>query len=51
MKAILVTIRRRGLPARRYVGIYPSTADAVLAAIDMAGDQSGPVSISAQVQP
>lgn len=51
MKAILVTIRRRGLPARRYVGIYPSTADAVLAAIDMAGDQGGPVSISAQVQP
>lgn len=50
MKAILITIRRRGMPARRYVGIYPSTADAVLAAIDMAGDQGGPVSISAKVQ-
>lgn len=49
MKAILITIRLRGMPARRHVGIYPSTAEAVLAAIDMAGDQGGPVSISAQV--
>ena len=50
MKAIVITIRRRGMPARRYVGTYPSTSDAVLAAIEMAGDQGGPVSISAQVQ-
>lgn len=50
MKAIVVTIRRRGLPARRFVGIYPSTADAVIAALELAGDQGGPVSISAEVQ-
>jgi len=50
MKAIVITIRRRGMPARRYVGIYPSTSDAVIAAIDATGYEGGPVSITARVQ-
>ena len=50
MKVVIVTIRRRGVPSRRLVGIYPSTTDAVIAAIDAAGEEGGPVSITARVQ-
>lgn len=48
---VVVTIRRPGLPARRMVGIYPSTTDAVINAIEAAGQDAGPVSITARVQP
>lgn len=47
MKSITVTISRKGLPRQRFTGLFRSTADAVIAAIDMAGDQ--PCSISAKV--
>lgn len=47
MKRVLITIRRRGAPARRIVGLYRSTTDAVIHGIDLAGDE--PCSISAEV--
>lgn len=50
MKVVIVTIRRPGLPARRIVGIYPSTVDAIINAIDVMGTEPGAVSISAKVQ-
>ena len=49
MLSIVITIRRRGVPARRVVGIWPSTTDAVLAGIDMAGNEGGPASVRAEV--
>lgn len=47
MKQIVITIRRRGVPARRIVGLYRSTTDAVIHGIDLAGDE--PCSIRAEV--
>lgn len=55
MKAILITIRRKGEPAWRYIGLFRSTTDAVIHAIDLAGSHNNsssgaPCSISAVVQ-
>lgn len=33
--SILVTLRRRGHPVRRWVGIYPGTSDAIVATIEL----------------
>jgi hypothetical protein len=46
---VIVTIRRKGLPAQRMVGVYPSTTDAVVHAIETAGADAGPLSITAKV--
>lgn len=45
MKAMLITIRRRGLPARRMVGIFSHTADAIIQGMDLLGEQRGAVSV------
>lgn len=47
MKRITITIRPAGLPAYRITGLFPSTTDAALFAIDQLGDRGG--SISAKV--
>lgn len=47
MKRIAITIKRPGLPAQRITGLYPSTTDAVLSAMDLVGDEA--CSISARV--
>jgi len=47
MKRITITIRPAGLPAYRIIGLFPSTTDAALFAIDQLGDRAG--SISAKV--
>lgn len=50
MKPIVITIRRRGFPARRVVGLFASTADAVIHMLETLGENvSG--SISAEVLP
>lgn len=48
MKRITVTISRKGLPRQRITGLFASTADAVISAMEIAGAQ--PCSISAKVQ-
>lgn len=35
---ILITIRQRGLPARRIVGLFASTADALIHTLELLGD-------------
>lgn len=45
---IVVTISQRGLPARRITGIWPTTIDATLFAMDLAGAGAR---ISAKVAP
>ncbi len=49
--SIVITIKRRGVPARRIVGIWPSTSAAVLSGIDLADSDghTGPVTISVKV--
>lgn len=49
--SIVITIKRRGVPSRRVVGIYPSTSAAVLHGIDLADNDghTGPVTISVKV--
>lgn len=34
MKPIVITLRRRGLPARRWVGLFASAADAIVHTLD-----------------
>lgn len=49
--SILITLRRRGRRPRRWVGIYPGTSDAIVAALDLI-DQEGATDVgrlSAQV--
>ena len=48
MKCIVITIRQRGLPARRILGLFASTADAVIHTLEALGDTVRG-SISAQV--
>ena len=48
MKVVIVTIRRRGVPDRRLVGLFASTADAVIHTLEQLGDTVRG-SISAQV--
>lgn len=36
--AIVITIRRRGHPARRIVGVFASAADAVIHTLELLGD-------------
>jgi hypothetical protein len=48
MKPIAITIRQRGLPVRRIVGLFASTADAVIHTLEALGDL-GRCSISAEV--
>lgn len=48
MKPIAVTVRQRGLPARRIVGLFASTTDAVIHTLETLGDL-GRGSISAKV--
>lgn len=38
MRAIVITIRQRGLPARRIVGVFASTTDAVIHTLETLGD-------------
>lgn len=38
MMPIVITIRQRGLPARRIVGLFASTADAVIHTLEALGD-------------
>ena len=38
MTPIVITIRRRGHPARRIVGLFASTADAVIHILEKLGD-------------
>lgn len=38
MRPIVITIRQRGLPARRIVGLFASTADAVIHTLETLGD-------------
>lgn len=38
MTAIVITIRRRGHPARRIVGMFASAADAVIHTLELLGD-------------
>jgi len=47
MHHITITITRQGLPRQTFSGLFRSTADAVCAALDLAGDV--PCSISARV--
>ena len=49
MKTVLITIRRRGLPARRIVGLFRTTADAIVNTLDTLGDSLAGSRISAQV--
>lgn len=35
MKAIAITIRQRGLPERRIVGVFSGTSAAIVAALDL----------------
>lgn len=49
MKRITVTIARKGLPRQRFTGLFPSTADAIISALDIAGEE--PCRISAKVAP
>ena len=48
MRAVVITIRRRGAPARRWVGIFASTADAIVHALDTLGEAALGGSISAR---
>lgn len=50
MTPILITIRQRGVPARRIVGLFASTTDAVIHTLEQLGD-SLRGSISAEVLP
>lgn len=34
MKPIVITLRRRGLPARRWVGLFASSASAIVHTLD-----------------
>lgn len=45
MKAMLIIIRRRGLPARRMVGLFANTVDAIIQGLDLLGEQRGAVSV------
>ncbi len=45
MKAMAITISQRGLPKRRIVGIFASTADAVIRALDLLGEQVGAIKV------
>jgi hypothetical protein len=48
MRPIVITIRQRGLPARRIVGVFASTADAVIHTLEALGDTArGSVSAKA----
>lgn len=38
MRPILITIRQRGVPARRIVGLFATTADAVIHTLEALGD-------------
>lgn len=38
MRPIVITIRQRGLPARRIVGVFASTTDAVIHTLEALGD-------------
>lgn len=38
MHSIVITIRRRGYPARRIVGVFASAADAVIHTLELLGD-------------
>ena len=38
MLPIVITIRQRGLPARRIVGLFATTTDAVIHALELLGD-------------
>ena len=49
MNTVLITIRRRGAPARRQLGIFASTADAIVNLFDIEGDALAGSRISAQV--
>lgn len=44
MKRITITIRPKGLPVRRITGLFASTTDAALFAIEQLGEQAGSVS-------
>lgn len=41
MKPIVITLRRSGLPARRWVGLFASAADAIVHTLDWL-DQAAP---------
>jgi hypothetical protein len=47
MIRVLITVRPAGLPAQRYPGIYKTTTDAALAAMDRLGERPGSVSVKA----
>jgi hypothetical protein len=49
MKRITITISRPGAPRQRITGLFASTADAIISALEHAGTE--PFSISAKVQP
>ena len=38
MRPIVITIRQRGLPARRIVDLFATTADAVIHTLEQLGD-------------
>lgn len=48
MLPIVITIRRRGFPARRIVGLFRTTADAIVHTLDALGDTALGGSISAK---
>jgi hypothetical protein len=47
MIRVLITVRPAGLPALRYPGIFKTTTDAALAAMDRLGERPGSVSVKA----
>lgn len=49
MKPIVVTIRRRGAPAQRRVGLFHSTTDAIVETLETLGDAAIGLCISAEV--
>jgi hypothetical protein len=51
MQRIVITLRRRGQPARRWVGLFATTADALIHTLDALGDAAFGSSISAKALP
>lgn len=49
MLSIVITIRRRGVPACRQLGNFASTADAIVNLLTIEGDALAGARISAQV--
>jgi hypothetical protein len=48
MLTVLITIRRRGAPARRIVGIFATTADAIIHLMDTVGDSLAGCKVQAE---